>query len=93
MTIGAKVKPGCKQPGISIEGEWVILRVRERAVEGAANIACIRALADALDVPPSCVSVLRGAHSRTKVFHIDGIAESEARKRLGLGVSLAHAED
>lgn len=87
MTVAAKVKPGSKQPGLAVEDGSLILRVRERAVEGAANEACIRALADALDVAPSRVRLLRGAHSRAKVFRIEGLAEAEGRKRLGLGVS------
>lgn len=87
MNIGAKVKPGSKQPGIGVEGDSLILRVRERAVEGAANEACIRALAAALDVAPSRVQLLRGAHSRDKVFSIEVADEAQARKRLGLGVS------
>lgn len=86
MRISAKVKPGSKAPGIAVEGGSLVLRVRERAVEGAANEACIRALAGVLHVAPSCVRLLRGAHSREKVFEIDGVAEDEARKRLGLGV-------
>lgn len=86
MKIAAKVKPGSKQPGIAIEGDSLVLRVRERALEGAANEACIRALADALGVAPSSVSLLRGARSREKLFEIAGIDEKEARKRLRLGV-------
>jgi len=86
VRIAAKVKPGSKAPGIAAEGDSLVLRVRERAVEGAANEACIRVLAAALGVAPSCVRLLRGAHSREKLFEIDGIAESEARNRLGLGV-------
>jgi len=85
--IAAKVKPGSKAPGIAVEGDSVVLRVRERAVEGAANEACVRALAQALGVAPSCVTLLRGAHSREKLFDVDGIADPEARKRLGLRVS------
>lgn len=86
MTVGVKVKPGSKQPGICAEGSSLILRVRERAVEGAANEACIRALADALEIAPSRVRLVRGAHSRDKLFTID-VDEAEGRKRLGLGVS------
>jgi uncharacterized protein YggU (UPF0235/DUF167 family) len=41
-------------------------------------------LATALEIAPSCVRLLRGAHSRDKVFEVDGIAEPEARRRLGL---------
>ena len=84
MNLAAKVKPGSKQPGIAVEDGSLVLRVRERALEGAANEACIRALANALSVAPSHVSVLRGARARAKVFRIDGIDEEEARKRLGL---------
>jgi uncharacterized protein len=87
VNLAAKVKPGSKQPGIAFEGDCVVLRVRERAVEGAANEACIRALAHALGVAPSQVSLLRGTSSRVKLFRIEGIEESEARKRLGFGVS------
>lgn len=87
MNLSAKVKPGSKQPGIAIESGCLVLRVRERAVEGAANDACIRALANALGVAPSRVSLLRGARSREKVFRIEGIDEEDARKLLGIGVS------
>lgn len=86
LKLAARVKPGSKSTGIAIEGGSLVLRVRERALEGAANEACIRALADALGVAPSYVRLLRGAHSREKLFEIDGIDELQARKRLGLGV-------
>jgi uncharacterized protein len=62
------VKPGSKQPGIAFEGETLVLRVRERAIEGAANAACIRALAEFYDIAASSVTLLRGAKSRKKVF-------------------------
>lgn len=78
------MKPGSKAPGISVQDGSLVLRVRERAVEGAANDACIRMLAEALGIAPSRVRLLRGAHSREKIFGVDGIAESEARSRLGL---------
>ena len=86
MKIAARIKPGSKQPGIAIEGDSLVLRVRERALEGAANEACIRALAAALDVAPSSVTLLRGARSREKLFEVAGIDEKEARKRLRFGV-------
>lgn len=56
----------------------VILRVRERAIEGAANEACVRALAQALGVPRSRVTLLRGARSRDKRFDIAGMDEALA---------------
>jgi uncharacterized protein len=46
------------------------VRVRERAIEGAANEACARALAEYLGVPRSHVSLVRGARSRVKIFEV-----------------------
>jgi hypothetical protein len=64
------VKPGSKKPGVAFEGDTLVLRVRERAIEGAANAACIRALADFYDIAPSSITLLRGAKSRKKVFSL-----------------------
>ena len=62
------MKPGSKEPGVSLDGETLVLRVRERAIEGAANAACVRALAEYYDVAPSSITLVRGAKSRRKVF-------------------------
>lgn len=72
--------------GIAVEDGSLILRVREHALEGAANEACVRALAKTLGIAPSCVRLLRGGRSREKLFEIDGVDESVARKRLGFEV-------
>jgi uncharacterized protein len=68
--ISVTVKPGSKAPGVEEHGEMLIVRVRERAVEGAANAACIRALAKYFDVPPSTVVLVRGERARSKLFDI-----------------------
>jgi hypothetical protein len=64
------VKPGSRQPGIAHEDGMTIVRVRERAIEGAANAACIRALAAEYGVAPSSVELISGARSRHKRFAI-----------------------
>jgi uncharacterized protein YggU (UPF0235/DUF167 family) len=71
------VKPGSKQPGISHENGALVLRVRERAVEGAANAACRRALAQAYGVPQSAVELIAGARSRRKRFAVEVPKRSE----------------
>jgi uncharacterized protein YggU (UPF0235/DUF167 family) len=86
VLLSVKVKPGSKKTGISLEGDCIVLRVRERAIEGAANEACVRALSQALDVAPSRVTLVRGARGREKRFEIADLEEAEARKRLGLRV-------
>ena len=68
--IDVLVKPGSRKPGLSSEGGALVLRVRERAIEGAANDACLRALAHAYRVAPSAVSLVRGLRSRHKRFAI-----------------------
>ena len=84
MLLAARVKPGSKQPGIAFENGMLVLRVRERAVEGAANDACVRVLAAALGVAASRVALVHGARSREKRFAVEGLDEAEIRKRLPL---------
>jgi len=71
MILDVIVKPGSKRPGISHEDGTLVLRVRERAVEGAANAACRRALAQAYGVPQSAVELIAGARSRRKRFAVE----------------------
>jgi uncharacterized protein YggU (UPF0235/DUF167 family) len=52
-------------------------RVGAPAVEGAANNALIRLIADELDVPRSAVRIIAGASSRQKLIVVDG-ADAEA---------------
>jgi uncharacterized protein YggU (UPF0235/DUF167 family) len=47
--------------------------VRERAVEGAANDACVRAVAEHFGVAPSRVSIVRGGTSRRKTIKIEDV--------------------
>jgi uncharacterized protein YggU (UPF0235/DUF167 family) len=64
------VKPGSRRPGLSTENGVLVLRVRERAIEGAANEACVRALAAAYGVSPSAVALVSGFRRRRKRFAI-----------------------
>ena len=70
MKVEVAVKPGSRKPGITVENGELVLRVRERAIEGAANQACIAALAKEFKVAPSRVTLTRGARSKHKVFTI-----------------------
>ena len=79
LSLDVFVKPGSKSPGFSEENGVLVLRVRERAIEGAANAACIRALADAYRVAPSAVKLVAGARCRRKRFTIQ-FAEDAAHR-------------
>jgi hypothetical protein len=76
------VKPGAKQPGFQRENGAVVLRVRERAVEGAANAACIHAIARLLELAPSRIELVRGAHARRKTFAVGGFDQASLDLRL-----------
>ena len=48
-------------------------RVSAPAIEGAANQALLRLLADELDIPKRDVRLVAGAASRTKLIVIEGV--------------------
>ncbi|HEY3218594.1 MAG TPA: DUF167 domain-containing protein [Candidatus Limnocylindria bacterium] len=54
----------------------LVVRVTAPPAEGRANVAVIRIVAKALDVPPSEVRLVRGANARTKVLSVPAGAES-----------------
>ena len=71
--VRVRVKPGSSkgplvEPGP--DGELVVY-VRERAVEGAANSAVERVVAAYLGLPPSRVGIRRGHTSRLKTLDVD----------------------
>jgi len=58
------------------------IRVAAAPVDGAANAALLRFLADILDVPRSRLAIASGASSRRKRISVDGIASDELERRL-----------
>jgi hypothetical protein len=51
-------------------------------VDGRANEALCRLIADRAGVAPSRVSVVRGAKARDKVVRVEGLASAALRARL-----------
>ena len=70
MRIAVRVRPGSKAPGIERRGDSLIVRVKEPALDGKANAACERALAEYFGVSRSEVRLLRGSAAREKLFEI-----------------------
>lgn len=73
MQVTVRVKPGSRRgPLVETDDDGSLLvHVRERAVDGAANAGLERALAEHFGVAPSRVSVVRGHTSRTKRVDVD----------------------
>jgi uncharacterized protein YggU (UPF0235/DUF167 family) len=68
-----RAHPGAARTGAAWDGAVLHVRVTERAVEGAANRALIQAVADALGVRRSAVSLVAGERSREKLVEVIGL--------------------
>lgn len=72
MQCTVRVKPGSRRgPLVEASDDGLVVYVRERAVDGAANDGVVRILADHFGVAPSRVTILRGHHSRIKRVEVD----------------------
>jgi uncharacterized protein len=83
-----RVQPRASRTELAgIHGDALRVRLGAPPVEGAANQALIRLVADLLSVPRSAVQVIAGEKSRSKIVAISGIGPEQAAQRLGLGGS------
>jgi uncharacterized protein (TIGR00251 family) len=62
----------------------LVVRVTAPPVDGRANAALCRLVARRVGIPPSRVSVVRGASSRDKTLALHGLDGAEIRGALGL---------
>ena len=78
-----RVQPRARRAGFEgYHGDLLKVALTAPPVEGAANEALVRFLADALDVPPSTVSVVSGQTSREKAVEFRGLDLATASERL-----------
>ena len=82
-----KVKPGSKRPGVSRDGERLVVAVAARAIDGAANEGALSALAEALGVAPSRLAIARGHRGRLKTIVVSGLTPEEVRARVAIVAS------
>jgi uncharacterized protein (TIGR00251 family) len=69
---------------MAVDRQGVRLRIAAPPTEGKANRALIKFLSALLGVPPSHITLLRGAAGRHKVVEVVGLSEDEAMCRLRL---------
>jgi uncharacterized protein len=71
VNISVKVKPGAKENSVEDLGEsGYVVRVKEKAIEGRANAAVVKALSEFFDVPKNRITVIKGFKSKNKVIEI-----------------------
>ncbi len=67
---------------VGIEGDAVKIRLSAPPVEGKANEALVKFLADQLDVPRANVEIVTGHAARRKVVRIRGVTAGQIEKML-----------
>jgi uncharacterized protein (TIGR00251 family) len=65
-----------------VRGEALLVRLAAPPVDGAANDALLRFLAEWFEVPRRSVSLIAGDRARDKRVRIEGLTREEALRRL-----------
>ena len=82
-TIRVHVIPNAKTDKVVGEhGEAIKIKLRAPAVDGKANTALRRFLAEKLSISQRAIVLERGERSRDKVIRIDGLSEADIRRGL-----------
>jgi uncharacterized protein len=77
------VVPNAKIDGIVGEyGGAIKIKLRAPALEGKANAALIRFLAEQLRLPRHSIVLERGHKSRDKVIRLNGLTDEDVRTRM-----------
>jgi uncharacterized protein len=86
--ISITVSPGAARTElVGKHGDGWKARIAAPPERGRANEALIELLADTLGVPRSSVHVVSGLAAKKKVVVVDGLAGSEAERRLARSLS------
>jgi uncharacterized protein (TIGR00251 family) len=81
--LAIRVQPRAKRTEVAGERNGaVVIRVSAPPVEGKANAAVCRLIAERVGVPKSAVQIVRGEGGRDKLVRIDGLSADEARDAL-----------
>ena len=81
--LAIRVQPRASRTEVAGErGGVVLIRVSAPPVDGRANEAVRRLIAQRLGVPRGAVQIVRGEGSRDKLVRIEGLSADEARRTL-----------
>jgi uncharacterized protein (TIGR00251 family) len=73
VTVDVVVQPRASKEGLALMGDRLKISVNAPPVDGKANEAVIRVLADTLGVPKANIEILRGETGRRKTLRIRGV--------------------
>ena len=69
--LALRVTPGARSESVELGEGALLIKVRAKPDDGAANKAVLELLALALGTAPSRISLLRGASARDKLVQLD----------------------
>lgn len=73
ITLTLHIQPGAKRSAVSgLHGDALKIRLAAPPIEGRANEALLRFIADSFDVPLRQIELLRGTQSRHKMVRVEG---------------------
>ncbi len=83
VTLTVKIQPrASKNEMVRTEGGGLKIRLTAPPVDGAANEALIKFLADTFSVPKSLVEIVSGHASRDKIVRISGVSPETVNRNL-----------
>lgn len=85
VIIAVKVLPrGKRNEIVGVEADTLKVRLSAPPVEGRANVALTKFVANLLDVPRANVEIVRGHTSRQKWLRVRGVSSHDVRDKLKL---------
>ncbi len=86
VRLAVRVQPRAARSEIAgLHGDRIRIRLAAPPVDGAANEALVRVLAEALGVPRRAVEITAGHAGRSKTVVVTGVNAADAAARLGIG--------
>ena len=83
--IRVRVQPRARRSELAGERAGrLVARVTAPPVDGKANDALCRLIAECIGVPRRRVTVVRGQSSRDKVVRVEGVGDADVHRSLGL---------
>ncbi len=82
-TLSIRIQPrASKNEVVRMEDGGIKIRLSAPPVDGAANEALIKFLADLMNVPKSQVEIVSGHNSKNKIVRIEGVSRETAEELL-----------
>lgn len=74
---------GSRNEVIGWRNDTLCVKITAPPVEGAANAAIVKFIADALGIRKSQIELVSGEKSREKTLRVTGLTDTEIRARIG----------